>query len=138
MRQFALTWLHWGNVGESSRPILCPDRGPSILLSPVPRPDATHLVPNLDGMFAQAHAGETHCAGIPIDTIITQRSGFRTSTGVTKRAVLVPAECGASLLHADADRRTVIVTCDGNEREHLGTLWLFRPTAVTTSTRKRS
>ncbi|HMI88365.1 MAG TPA: hypothetical protein VK550_29985 [Polyangiaceae bacterium] len=90
MREFAFSWLHWGNVAETSRPIVCPGGGPRILLSPVPRPDATHVIPDLDGMFAHAHAGETHYAGIPVDAIINQRSGFRTSAGVQRmRAALM-------------------------------------------------
>jgi hypothetical protein len=84
MRQFAPEWLHWGHGPEVAPNFGCPGGGPRIVLSPVPRADATHLIPNLGAMFSQAHAGETHYAGIPIDTIITQRSGFRISFGVRR------------------------------------------------------
>jgi hypothetical protein len=80
MRQNPFSWLHWGKVDESSRALGCPG-GSRILLSPVPRPDATHLVPDLDGMFVQAHADETQFAGIPTGAVVQQRSGFRVSEG---------------------------------------------------------
>ena len=83
MRQFAPEWLHWGLIAEAAPNLGCPGGG-RILLSQVPRPDATHLIPNLGAMFSQAHAGETHYAGIPLDTIIMQPSGFRISFGVNR------------------------------------------------------
>jgi hypothetical protein len=46
--------------------------------------------------------------------------------GQPKEQLLVPAECGARLLHADVERRSVIVLCGGSQSSAYGDLWLFR------------
>jgi hypothetical protein len=74
IRQFAPPWLHWGQPSSATFELGCADRS-RVLLSQVPRPDATAVIANLAGSFVQAHAGESHFAGVPIDTLLAQRSG---------------------------------------------------------------
>jgi hypothetical protein len=49
------------------------------------------------------------------------------ASGEGKEQPLVPAECGARLLHADVERRSVVVLCGGSQSSAKGDLWLFRP-----------
>ncbi|HMI86984.1 MAG TPA: hypothetical protein VK550_22975 [Polyangiaceae bacterium] len=75
MREFTPFWLHWGLPSSAFLTLGCTGGAPPVVLSQSPRPDATAIIPDLAGTFARAHADETHLAGVPIETLIAQRSG---------------------------------------------------------------
>ena len=117
----------WPTIFTSLAPRIC--RGSPASFSIMGRSDKARIVRRLlsvDGRTDQS--GDDLVGPFGYDVLRRTSDGAITIASVEgKRTVLVPAECGASLRHADAERRTVIVTCDASEDEHLATLWLFRP-----------
>jgi len=87
MRQEIPFWMHWGAPFGSS--FDCAD-GTHVALRFQPTADATHVLPDLAGWFAEAHTGETHYAGEPISLFNSQFTAkfFSGMAGQVRKAVL--------------------------------------------------